>query len=499
MSNTAQTIQDELVKNTRAASEISAFLNPYALTSFSNQSTSLTSDNVIGLASNLAVTSSGIDVAGVNNLVDCARNLEDRILSKLQDKLINLLLSNPQAAQVLSIANAATAYISSISQVVDTIKKVKPEDLLTSLIAAKALSGLQRDEKVAGILKTFGNSVNGIVDMIENLDVLDICSIPNVSASGASIPPGSNIPSGPPSEPRQTAPFANVVSPINETAEEYNSLILRVRDSTGKNVDMVLEPGYESMLTSVNTVVLSYHDKVMKSSSITDDPRLYEEYLKSVEIESNTHNSVWSDLIRSDYTKRCQDAGVLIKNNTDVIRNYGLRNSNGPITGTLLSTGITYYSGVIGDLTTFLEVKREERPPEAVAYWSSRVNIADQEQRMVNRGLRVSYIPYSWSVSAAYGKLESDFTCASTRVPGGSVLALKNPDGTPYNPSGRNPNGIVTVTDTGKYDLTYKKVDVYTNTPNVYKNMDSVHVYLVSLGTKTNSQYRLAQSKFGKK
>jgi hypothetical protein len=84
-------------------------------------------------------------------------------------------------------------------------------------------------------------------------------------------------------------------------------------------------------------------------------------------------------------------------------------------------------------------------------------------------------------------------------VPGGSILALKNPDGSPYDPTGKNPEGTYRVTDTGNAKLTYEKVDIYTETPDIYKktNMNAIQVYVVSLGTKKGKQYNIAQKRYG--
>jgi hypothetical protein len=74
---------------------------------------------------------------------------------------------------------------------------------------------------------------------------------------------------------------------------------------------------------------------------------------------------------------------------------------------------------------------------------------------------------------------------------------MRNPDGTAYDPTGKNPSGQYTVMDTGNAQLTYKKPDIYTTTPNMYTNTGSVQVYLVSKGTQKKSQYKLAQRTYG--
>jgi len=111
---------------------------------------------------------------------------------------------------------------------------------------------------------------------------------------------------------------------------------------------------------------------------------------------------------------------------------------------------------------------------------------------------QIGTLNYSDAYTGAYGKqLVSDFHISSTRFPGGSILSLRNPDGSPYNPSGRNASGMFTVTDTGNPELTYKKPDIFTLTPNKYTNMDNVRVYLVSKGSQQGQNYKIAQQRYG--
>ena len=159
------------------------------------------------------------------------------------------------------------------------------------------------------------------------------------------------------------------------------------------------------------------------------------------------------------------------------------------------SKGATTYSGPGSDFTTFLDLKPSQRKPEDEAYWRSKgYNIEAQEAKLNSRGIKTGTLNYSDAFQGAYGPLISDQTVASTKYPGDSVLSLTNPDGTPYNPVGKNSSGQYRVTDTGNASLTYNKVDIFTNTPSSYTGLDSVVVTPVSLGNKKNSQYQKAHN-----
>jgi len=441
-----------------------------------------------------------LNISPVLQLADCAKSLEDRILSTVQSKITNLMLGNAKASVFVAQLNAMMTLAGAAQDLFEFAKKSSGDDLSSSLLRLASATGLDRIKAITDIQSKFGSAVSNINDLIANVSSLDICSVVNISSDGREVPKPALIPTGLPIYP-QLAPQPQFNMSLAETSSSYDDLMIRIKDKTSKEIGKENDGEHLAMITSVNTIAIAYHKKIFESSDGTQDSNFYDEFIKSIEIEKSKYASGWSDSIQVDFNERTSSLASLLKDNANTIREYAALRSPGPNTGSLLSTGITTYSGVISDLTTFLEVKREERPAAAVAHWEGRVNIAEQERRMTARGHKVAYMPYSWSVSSAYegtGKgLRSDFTCASTRVPGGSVLALKSPDGSVYNPSGRNPSGLFTVTDTGKAELTYKKVDIYTETPSLYKNMDSVQVFLVSRGSKTGPQYRLAQQKFG--
>ena len=158
------------------------------------------------------------------------------------------------------------------------------------------------------------------------------------------------------------------------------------------------------------------------------------------------------------------------------------------------SIGATTYGGITTDFTTFLDLNPSERPPHVKQMWESKgYNIAKNEASMRARGMKTGTLSMADTRRGAYGQLTENKTVASTRYPGGSVLLLKNPDGSPYDPTGKNPSGRYTVMDTGNASATYRKVDIYTDTPEAYSNLGGVQVHVESIGSKTGPQYKRAQ------
>lgn len=484
-----------------SGSIFASITDPALLDRIANPSTVLQTDarGAIDQVVKLATDGKGIDLSSVNSLMDCVKNLEDRIKKAGINLLINLILAQPFAAGLLLTYQKVILYQNLIVNIINTIKNADPRTLAIALVgAALSQTPLAKSEAIQKIRQEFGDKVDNLNEILDKLNDINICEIPNINIFGQKIP--NPVLMSAKSPVRSPLPQGAIINQARDsTSARYNDIMFNVKGYTGKEAN----PNSSlSVLSTVNTIVFAYHNKIYNSTDDSNDQRFFEEYRQSIKIEEEKNKNRWNTIEMQDFLNRASGAGEVLKGNTNQIREYVMSKNPSILSGSFIARGVTVYGGVMTDLTTFLEVKREQRPAEAVAKWSAKVNIAEQERRLIARGLRVSYIPLSWATSTAYegtGGMISDKTCASTRVPGGSILALKNPDGTPYDPTGRNPEGTYRVTDTGNAKLTYDKVDIYTETPDIYKktNMNAVQVFVVSLGTKKGKQYNIAQSRYG--
>ena len=513
MANTQLSSLTESVKNTFNKSKLSSdptgislvgtLADPANLLNVSNANTAMTVDSMTNISAVMVKANLALNLEPAANLFDCVMNLEDRIMAKAQEKAMELLTNNSTAKDVVSKLGQVQAYASTLQEVINVAKLIKERDLLTEIAIAKGLQGLAKVKKVQEILTKFGGAVNNITDMINNLDVLDICSAPNYTANGAILSNGISSPAIIPMASPPTHPGATVNTQVITAKNDYDGLMFEIKNYTGKDSSKTGDSSYVSMITSVNTIALAYHDKLMKSKSNADDARFASEFKTSVGIELNTHNLQWNEEIKTDYNNRCNNIGISLGRSGDIVRAYAMRNQIGPVTGSMLSTGVTVYGGPNTDYTTFLDIKPSQRPPELTAYWQSRgykIPSGNTYTNSKGKSFRIGTLDYEDAFKGPFSdRLIDGFSCASTRVPIGSVLALKNPDGTPYNPSGKNPSGVYTVHDTGNQELTYKKVDIFALNPEPYKasNMAAVQVFLVSRGSKEAPQYKKAQARFG--
>ena len=513
MANTQLSSLTESVKNTFNKSKLSSdptgislvgtLADPANLLNVSNANTAMTVDSMTNISAVMVKANLALNLEPAANLFDCVMNLEDRIMAKAQEKAMELLTNNSTAKDVVSKLGQVQAYASTLQEVINVAKLIKERDLLTEIAIAKGLQGLAKVKKVQEILTKFGGAVNNITDMINNLDVLDICSAPNYTANGAILSNGISSPAIIPMASPPTHPGATVNTQVITAKNDYDGLMFEIKNYTGKDTSKTGDSSYVSMITSVNTIALAYHDKLMKSKSNADDARFASEFKTSVGIELNTHNLQWNEEIKTDYNNRCNNIGISLGRSGDIVRAYAMRNQIGPVTGSMLSIGVTVYGGPNTDYTTFLDIKPSQRPPELTAYWQSRgykIPSGNTYTNSKGKSFRIGTLDYEDAFKGPFSdRLIDGFSCASTRVPIGSVLALKNPDGTPYNPSGKNPSGVYTVHDTGNQELTYKKVDIFALNPEPYKasNMAAVQVFLVSRGSKEAPQYKKAQARFG--
>ena len=172
------------------------------------------------------------------------------------------------------------------------------------------------------------------------------------------------------------------------------------------------------------------------------------------------------------------------------------------------SKGITIYGLPITDLTTFFELKDGDKKkiPGLLPYWVKRFAKQNttwpeaQASYAKKTGNNVNILPAAYVTKGAYGgDLIPYYSASSTRYPGGTIIKLTNSDGTIYDPAGKNPKGLWRIDDTGKADLTYKKVDLFLggdiDVYNTYKksNKDDVTVTVITLGTRKAPQYLNAQ------
>lgn len=434
-------------------------------------------------------------VSAIQSIADCAKDIPQRLLELAEQLAFDMILANPNVQQLVYLTDILASKIEVIQSIVDQVHAFieEPETLLQALLDASGLTGEALRMKMQYIADTF-SSVVGLDILIGVIQSTGICGQPNYFADGSFVPRQIITPTNmmPPPVPGISIP---VIAKYDSTAKDnYDEFAFNLKEYLEFDSSEAQSPDRAAMISLVMTLAMGYHDDVVKTVDDSRDVDLYAKYKANVEYEKG-RNLTWDQPLKDQFETRTLKCGEHINRNTSVIRAFMNRNS--PITGTPISTGVTTYSGPDKDFTTFLDIKPSQRPPELTEYWSKKYNIAAQEAKLNNRGIKTGKLNYSDAYSGAYGTLVSDQTVASSRFPGGSVIALRKKDGTVYDPTSKNPSGHYTVTDTGNAKLTYAKPDIFTSTPELYAGSGAVDVFLISKGTKTGKQYLLAQQRYG--
>lgn len=435
-------------------------------------------------------------VAEIQSLADCAKNIPQRLLQMAEDKAFQLLSQNADVKKLAATVAILQKNVETIKAIVSQVQEFaeNPETLMQAVLEAKGLTGDALRAKMQTITDKFGN-VTGLNSIIEAAKNTGVCGQQDYYADGSFAPRQTLTPTDvmPPQIPGVIAGVQN--NTYDSTPkDQYDEFTFQLKDQLEIDSSEQQEPDRAQMISIVTTLAMGYHDDVSKTTDESKDADLFAKYSSNVESEK-TKNLGWSQDIKEAFSKRTSVAGSIIQRNTGIIRAFYNRNS--APTGSPVSVGVTTYSGPDKDFTTFLDIKPAQRPAELTSYWSTKYNIASQEQKLQARGIKTGTLDYAEAYTGAYGPLVSDKTCASSRFPGGSIISLRNPDGTVYNPTGKNASGQYKVTDTGNAKLTYNKPDIFTSTPELYTNTSSVQVFLISTGSQTGKQYKLAQQKYG--
>ena len=448
------------------------------------------------------VMGSSIDLGAVTKVADCFKNLDDLLVERIKEKALETIEGTLNVSEMAQNLQKAAKVQNVLQKQVDAVKGLKEESLSDLLIKARSSGLLDRVGIVKDITEKYGAVVGDINSLVSNIANIDICSQTNYNGSAAipkpSIPPEASPVANPPAE-----PAAVLNQGLIDIKRKHDDALFRINDVNNKE-SLPDTPAANSMTASVQKITRKYYDSVYKTQSNEDDDFLNEEFIKDSDNEIEQYSAFWGSTITNEFNIRISGISNNIKKESDVIRDYGKSKSTTTVVGGLISTGVTVYGGPDWDFTTFLDIKKSQRPSDLITYWdnNSKYGVVGQEKRLNDRGIKTATLNYSDAYNGAYGaKLVNGKSCASTRFPGGSTIAIKNQDGTPYDPAGLNPQGLYSVDDTGNAELTYRKVDLFISREYVdtFKKspMANAQIYLVSLGTRKGSQFRLAQRKFG--
>lgn len=451
------------------------------------------------------ITGAPINLGAVTKIADCIKNIDDLIIEKVKKEAIKRLTSTKEAGKIKEELAKVNEMVKEANRIMLAVEELREKSLVELLIMAKNAGVLDRIPLFTKINEMYGSAVSDLNEMLENIANIDICSMTNYKVGSATaVPLPANVNVAAPTELPNFSPPLNVNTNAISLKQSYDDVIQRMGLTAADTNGIDNSSPNTSMLTELQMLSRT----LINNFSTADEDQINDIRSKfNIEITNKllAKQSEWPEATRKIYKERAENLLYNAFKDSKILREYyTLKNSGSIASGQRGGAGVTIYGGPDWDFTTFLDIKPAQRPANLIAYWQNEkgYNIASQESKLQARGIKTGTLNLSDAYKGAYGAtLRAGFSCASTKFPGGSQLQLKNPDGSIYDPAGINPSGIVTVDDTGNAQLTYKKLDLFISREhvNAYKltNMSAIEIFVVSLGTKTNKQYKIAQSKFG--
>ena len=156
----------------------------------------------------------------------------------------------------------------------------------------------------------------------------------------------------------------------------------------------------------------------------------------------------------------------------------------------------TCYGGPMTDLTTLCDIIPSERPPEAVAKWGGEAKVNAIAAKMAAGGkAKPGVLHLADAYRGCYGPLIMGKTIGSCRWPGGTVIKFTRQDGSPFNPTGINAEGVYTVTDYGAPKKNFTAVDFFTDNEKPFlkgAQSELLNASVITMGSKTGPNYHRA-------
>jgi len=431
------------------------------------------------------------ELDSITSYADCFRNIDDIIIDRLQTIITEYLIQivNKIFLSVVTIP-IITQISNQLGKYMEQITKVYNSNIVQFGVRMYNAGSDQERIAIAAEFTGAKAAIDGLLSQIPGLDSL--CGMSGVGG----MPAMGKLDLKPMKQMEPLEPPMILNENLDTAIGEYSDSLSNVALAFAKE-SWPKTPGGQGAATTLQYLALAYHDKISFGHGGASS-----EFQEGVRYEAKKNKAQWGPEAVSFFESKAGEVGGALSEAESPIQTYHDEKKNRDAVNSITSTGATVYGGADVDATTFLDLKPSERPPELTEYWDSRLKggITGQERSMAARGFKTGTLNWSDTYTGAYGrKLEPHYSVASTRYPGGSILKATNQDGTPYNPSGKNADGIYRVDDTGS-SATYAKVDFFSDSDNYDKyrnsNLSGVQISLLSNGTETNAkQYKLAQNK----
>ena len=510
--------------------------------------------DVNGFGNKLTGLGLNYSITEIESFQDCFKDIDSLILDSVQKQVYEKIMEYPEAKAVARAVDDLGKMSAVVEDVGNEVTRLKEQNLSDLLKEAQQKGILKRIPVIAEIQDKFAGAVEDLNSIVSNITSYNPCNMTDfrIDASGVAkaMPTPGKFTNTPP------APFPTFTPPVtvNHTAQEatldYRQAMARMGDVVNDKTNVTKTPSGMSMMSSLQFISRDFHDSLSGTRTPTtlpyapargQDPSVALQQAADEEIKKNV--ATWSPQDKSEFETRVSQLKSLAEKDGSLIKKHfqirkseegpdswvgenffkipnnilspspsrtssqgdGAVTAATPLVGALAATGITLYGGPDWNYLRFLSIAPTQQPQELIDYWVNERNKdidADIDRLSNQLGTKLGTRDYDSMLIGVYNKhLTSGYSVSSTKFKGGTVLQLKNRDGSIYDPAGINSKGLVTVVDAAEGIKDFSLVNLYINAEHLdaYSKtpLQGVEVFLYSSGTETSSLYDKAQAKWG--
>lgn len=508
--------------------------------------------NVNGFGNKLSGIGLNQAISQATSFGDCFKDIDNLVLDNAQAQVLKTISEIPAAKDLSKNIAKMQEMSDTVKKMGDEINELKEKNLSDLLKQAAAAGILERIPLIANIQSKFGDAVEDLNSLVDNITSFDPCSMVNfkIDSSGAAkeIPaPGKFLNEPPKAFPSFTPPV-NVNYAAEEAKADYRQSMARMGDVVNDKTNISKTESGMSVMSSLQFIGRDYHDSLAGTRTPevlpyaperSQDPKVALQQAADEELRKN--EKTWSSADKQEFKTRVSQLIDLGNKDGEIIgKHFQIKKAEeGPeswtgsnffkipdnilsptankkagdskITkgtvsiGALASTGITIYGGPDWNYLRFLLIAPEDRPQTLIDYWvdERNKNIEEDSDRLSNQfGIKLGTRSYNSMFVGVYNEeLKSGYSVSSTKFKGGTVLQLKNRDGSIYDPAGINSKGLVTVVDAAEGIKDFSLLNLYVGAEHVEAysktQLQSVQAFLYSSGTQVSTLYTIAQDKWG--
>jgi len=496
---------DKLVQVQRAIDTLTSGENNLAklgVSSIEEQVGSVSNDLDVSQIANIQnvvrnTTGANLDLGGIFNAADCFKNIDDLLIERVKQKAVDMLLETNSAQEMVQRIGDISDIAKQAGNVIRQANELKEKSLAELVVDARNAGLLDRIGIVKKINDQFGGVVDNLNGIIANIATFDVCSMTNYQ-TGVALPPSASITRKAPAALPVFDSLMTIDQNAIDTQDRFNDHTFRIKSIIGSE-GLPETAGSRSMLVALQDFYYAGQRKAYSGSS----DAFGQEMNQLIQRTLDSKKDEWPAETLNEYKTRAQSVVEQIETDAPVLEQYRKLKTLDPgeadVGKGYVTSGIGVYGTPDWDWTTFLRIMPEQRPASLVTYWTDLgYSIEEGERELKTAGMKPGTLPFEYTTKGTYDrKLFPGYSAASTVFKGGTRLALQKADGSPFDPSGLNPSGIITVVDTGDAAQTYDQPQIFINknsyTAYTTADLSTVKVAMVQPGTAENAEYLAAQ------